>query len=115
MGEMPGAAKMIQEIGVDVVGLVDFVDFVCEEGVTLEFEDMMEMMMQMRGTNLSTVKDIVDLRKFLLTELSVVDEKLNQVMDHVSSPSAAPNRAAFAAGKNITMVEGRRTQTRRSG
>jgi len=87
--EMPGAAKMIQEIGVDVVGLADFVDFVCEEGVTLEFEDMMEMMMQMRGTNLATVKDIVDLRKFLLTELSVVDEKLDQVMDYVSSQQAA--------------------------
>jgi len=65
----PEAARIIQEVGVDVVGLVDFADFIFKDGVELSFPEFMEIVLQLRGCNTATVRDIVDLRKFVLTEI----------------------------------------------
>lgn len=66
----PEAARIIQEVGVDVVGLVDFADFIFKDGIELTFAEFMEVVLQLRGSNTATVRDIVDLRKFVLTQLS---------------------------------------------
>lgn len=63
------AALIIREIGVDVVGLVDFADFIFEEQEELSFGDFMELVLSLRGSNMATVKDIIDLRKFTLTTM----------------------------------------------
>merc|ERR1719183_759108 len=60
---------MIQEIGVDVVGLVDFADFIFKDGVELSFPEFMEIVLQLRGSNMSTVRDVVDLRKFMFNQM----------------------------------------------
>jgi len=81
------AARALQEVGVDVVGLIDFAEFIFEDDEldqptpeqmeqmntqevherekSLSFGDFMEVVLQLRGTNNATVKDIVDLRKFM--------------------------------------------------
>eukprot|EP00928_Gymnodinium_smaydae_P037847 TRINITY_DN26221_c0_g1_i1.p1 TRINITY_DN26221_c0_g1~~TRINITY_DN26221_c0_g1_i1.p1 ORF type:complete len:925 (-),score=204.33 TRINITY_DN26221_c0_g1_i1:136-2760(-) len=69
----PTATITLNEVGVDVVGLVDFADFIFEsdendEGKEISFADFMEIVLQLRGSNRATVKDIVDLRKFLRTQ-----------------------------------------------
>merc|ERR1712039_591233 len=72
------ATKALQEVGVDVVGLVDFVDFIFggenseEEGTTLTFSDFMEVVLQLRGSNTATVKDVVDLRKFIQAQFQAI-------------------------------------------
>lgn len=71
------AAKIIQEIGVDVVGLVDFADYIFKDGSELTFVDFMELVLSLRGTNTATVKDVVDMRKFFITQLNDVK---NQVL-----------------------------------
>jgi hypothetical protein len=63
---MPEGARIIQDIGVDVVGLVDFADHIFSNGTELSFQEVFELVLQLRGTNTSTVRDIVDLRKFLV-------------------------------------------------
>jgi len=73
---MPEAAKIIHEIGVDVVGLVDFADFIFKDGSDLSFVDFMECVLSFRGSNQSTVKDVVDLRKFVLSELANQSTKI---------------------------------------
>jgi len=73
------AARIISEIGVDVVGLVDMADYIFKDGVELTFADFMELILQMRGSNSSTVKDIVDMRRFLLTELTTVTKQVDKV------------------------------------
>jgi hypothetical protein len=78
------AARIIAEIGVDVVGLVDMADYIFKDGVELSFADFMELILQMRGSNSSTVKDIVDMRRFLLTELSGVGNRLDKVTNAVN-------------------------------
>jgi len=79
--DMPGAAKAIQEVGVDVVGLMDFTDFIFKDGRELSFPDFMDMVLQLRGSNNATVKDVVDLRKHLTSELSKFSETIQDQMD----------------------------------
>eukprot|EP00928_Gymnodinium_smaydae_P008616 TRINITY_DN13134_c0_g1_i1.p1 TRINITY_DN13134_c0_g1~~TRINITY_DN13134_c0_g1_i1.p1 ORF type:complete len:665 (+),score=119.21 TRINITY_DN13134_c0_g1_i1:153-1997(+) len=63
---LPEGAKIIQEVGVDAVGLVDFVDHIFVDDVEISFQEFMEIMLQLRGSNAATVKDIVDLRKAMI-------------------------------------------------
>lgn len=70
--EKPEAARALSTIGVDVVGLVDFTEFIFQEDRNLSFPEFMEILLQLRGTNTATVKDIVDLRKFILQETNLV-------------------------------------------
>merc|ERR1712032_1114172 len=72
--QKPAAAKALHDVGVDVVGLVDFMDFLFQDGRELSFADFMEMVLSLRGTNVATVKDIVDLRKCVMSELSRLEE-----------------------------------------
>lgn len=69
----PEAAKVLQEVGVDVVGLVDLADVIFQETDELLFPDFMGLVLQFRGTNNATVRDIVYLRKFISQELVRID------------------------------------------
>eukprot|EP00434_Breviolum_minutum_P015500 symbB.v1.2.013653.t1/scaffold966.1/size148232/6 len=72
----PEAAKALLNIGVDVVGLVDYRDvlFGKEGDMELSFAEFMEAILELRGTNNAKVKDIVDLRKFLSQETGAIYE-----------------------------------------
>mmetsp|Transcript_154857 Transcript_154857/g.288746 ORF Transcript_154857/g.288746 Transcript_154857/m.288746 type:complete len:733 (-) Transcript_154857:167-2365(-) len=74
--QKPEAARALHELGVDVVGLVDFTDFIFKDDVQISFPTFMEMVLQLRGTNTATVKDIVDFRKFILSEMSRLEDKI---------------------------------------
>lgn len=77
------AAEIIQDLGVDVVGLVDFADIIFEDDIELSFGDFMELVLQLRGSNNCTVKDMVDLRKFVVTELSTMQSKTISVLCYI--------------------------------
>mmetsp|Transcript_14749 Transcript_14749/g.44107 ORF Transcript_14749/g.44107 Transcript_14749/m.44107 type:complete len:279 (+) Transcript_14749:1-837(+) len=72
----PEAANALKELGVDVVALVDLTEYVFEKSDELDFPDFMEVVLQLRGSNKATVKDIVDLRKFVRQEI----DKLRQLL-----------------------------------
>merc|ERR550532_2752306 len=71
------AMAILQDVGVDVIGLVDFADTIfddaCEangldvsdDNGKLSFEDFMGLILDLRGSNNATVKDVVDLRKHI--------------------------------------------------
>jgi voltage-gated sodium channel len=99
----PEAAKIIQEIGVDVYGLVDISEFVFQDDHELDFVEFMELVLALRGSNTATVKDIVDLRKFLSTEMRHLEERL------ASSTPTDPKRLANGAAPpcaNVASVLG---------
>lgn len=75
------AAKALQEVGVDVVGLVDFTDVIFAGGRHLTFADFMETVLSLRGSNVATVKDIVDLRKLLIKGFSHMEERLSDTAE----------------------------------
>jgi len=73
----PAAAKIIMDVGVDPVGLVDFADYIfaeAEEG--LSFPRFIEVVLQFRGSNTATVRDVVDLRKVSLARFVELRETM---------------------------------------
>merc|ERR1719181_1211877 len=56
--------------GIDIVALVDFSDFIFKGKEELDLGTFMETVVQFRGSNHATVKDIVDTRLFLQNEIS---------------------------------------------
>mmetsp|Transcript_34779 Transcript_34779/g.64434 ORF Transcript_34779/g.64434 Transcript_34779/m.64434 type:complete len:179 (-) Transcript_34779:59-595(-) len=59
-------------MGVDVVALVDLCDFIFQDEMYLDFRHFMDLVMQLRGSNQATVKDIVDLRRFITMEFNAL-------------------------------------------
>jgi len=103
---LPGAAKAIQEVGVDVLGLMDFTEFIfgdAEEAKELSFPDFMDMILQLRGSNTATVKEVVDLRKFIVSENQKIGNNIIKIINKAFSengggaPSPASGAAAVAA------------------
>ncbi|CAK0797050.1 unnamed protein product [Prorocentrum cordatum] len=67
---IPEAVKCMAELGVDVVSLVDYTDFIFEHDRELSFPDMFNILQQLRSGNNATVRDIVDLRQFVSRAVS---------------------------------------------
>merc|ERR1740123_1043794 len=89
------AVRALQDVGVDVVGLVDFADVIFDEDDELSFPRFMEVVLQLRGSNTATVKDIVDLRKLVGNQtrdiqkvIRRMEENVALVMDHVMQGGA---------------------------
>lgn len=79
--QLPEAAQIISELGVDVVGLVDVAEYIFSaEHQRMSFADFMELVLSLRGSNQCTVKDVVDLRKFFLSQLI---EQRGEILDRV--------------------------------
>jgi hypothetical protein len=81
----PSAARIIQEVGVDVVGLVDYCDFIFRGDEDLSFPKFMEAVLSLRGTNNATVKDMVDLRKFISNHLSDFADRIEEMAGQVDT------------------------------
>ncbi|CAJ1343356.1 unnamed protein product [Effrenium voratum] len=73
--QQPEAARILQDVGVDAVGLFDFVGVIFPTaGATLTFPALMQVVLSLRGNNTATVKDLVDLRKCIMAELGRFNE-----------------------------------------
>jgi hypothetical protein len=110
--EMDQAISAMQELDVDVIGMIDLADFIFEsshdlhfdeetglmldpeEEKTLSFAEFMELVLQLRGTNTTTVRDNVDVRK-LVTFQSL------KFRDHLSDLERR-----FRAGRAATTLSG---------
>jgi len=68
--QIPQALKMFEELGVDVVGLLDVVNRVFDAQPALEFAEFMDLTLQLRGSNKATVKDVINTMHFLRDEFS---------------------------------------------
>jgi len=84
------AAKVIQDVGVDVVGLVDFTDFIFSQADPvdgLSFPDFINVVLKFRGTNTATVRDIVDLRKMMMRAEKNQEDTKNLIQRHIMTPA----------------------------
>merc|ERR1719336_337907 len=74
------ACAVLVELGVDPVSLVDFADFIFDDGdsneVELGFGDFMEVVMSFRGSQGATVKDIMNLMKITRNEMKKLEERV---------------------------------------
>eukprot|EP00927_Polykrikos_kofoidii_P045992 TRINITY_DN40160_c0_g1_i1.p1 TRINITY_DN40160_c0_g1~~TRINITY_DN40160_c0_g1_i1.p1 ORF type:complete len:764 (+),score=76.82 TRINITY_DN40160_c0_g1_i1:45-2336(+) len=58
-------AKVMVEVGVDIANLVGLSEWLFKGGRMLPVAEFYKLIMQLRGSNYATVKDIVDMRKYL--------------------------------------------------
>jgi len=82
------AALILKDVGVDVVGLVDFADMIFEQELSsgeetdseverrLSFAEFMGVILDLRGSNTATVKDIVELRKYVKGRFTQLEKKV---------------------------------------
>jgi hypothetical protein len=82
--ENPLAIRCLTNISVDAIGLVEFTDFIFKASDHLTIPEFMDCLYSLRGTNTSTVRDIVELRKFFMEELSNFEERMR---DAIGLPS----------------------------
>lgn len=101
----PKAAKSLNDIGVDVLDLCEFADFFFQSDKHGEvfdekwsFEKFMQVVMQVRGINPATVRDIVDLRKFIHTE-NTFRNSLLKVLEE-NQITMAKNQTKMASSQN---------------
>jgi len=76
---IPEAARALHQVGVDAAGLVDYIDIIflkSDKSDEIDFADFMEIILELRGGNKATVKDVVDLRKFNTSAFNAVGEKI---------------------------------------
>lgn len=74
--EKPKAARALQDVGVDVVALIDLEDYLFSEEGELPVAEFMETVLQLRGSNRATVRDVVDLRKVMSQEIKNMQERM---------------------------------------
>jgi len=61
--------QQLRELEIDVEDLWELADFIFFEKDEIGIEEFQKHIMQLRGSNIATVKDIVDMRKFFLEEI----------------------------------------------
>mmetsp|Transcript_6184 Transcript_6184/g.17298 ORF Transcript_6184/g.17298 Transcript_6184/m.17298 type:complete len:155 (+) Transcript_6184:2-466(+) len=75
------AMRTISKVGVDVESLIDIADFhLFDKKEQISFSEFLDLVLQLRGTNGTTVRDIVDLRKFVLEELLNMEDRIMNMM-----------------------------------
>jgi hypothetical protein len=84
------ATTILEDVGVDVVGLVDFADTIfepdCSDEVgetqekVLSFADFMGVVLDLRGTNTATLRDITQLRKHINGRFTRLEQKLLEIL-----------------------------------
>lgn len=82
----PDATTLLEQVNVDVMGLVELSDFIfCSAMDSLKFEDFFKLLLKLRGSNTATVKDIVEMRKFIVKEVEGLEFYLGGMLKQVLS------------------------------
>jgi len=112
----PKAAEILFSVEVDVVSLVELEDFIFEESddhgnvvdKTLSTSDFMELVLSLRGSNQATVKDIVQLHKFMEKEMKRLQTKLssNERLTARMLDNDTDTRLARISAYNLAAQEG---------
>jgi len=98
------ACKALHDVGVDVVGLVDFAevlfwDTVLQKEVHLSFQDFMEIVLNLRSSNAATVKDILSLGRVVRSAIHKLGDRTEEVIRRQKQgachPEASPSAGIF--------------------
>jgi hypothetical protein len=80
----PDVIRVAQDNGVDIIALEDTADVIFEDfdkhGIEMDFEAFVNVFLNMRGTNVATVKDV---KEQMRTTKAIVNSSLNSVLGEV--------------------------------
>jgi len=94
----PEGIDALKQVGVDPLGLVDMADsfFQSDEGdeeAAISFGEFMEEVLQLRGQNVSTVKDVVNLRSTLKSQMASNNDEVLEAIERLSRRLATVEKA----------------------
>eukprot|EP00443_Scrippsiella_acuminata_P112222 CAMPEP_0115600726 /NCGR_PEP_ID=MMETSP0272-20121206/15036_1 /TAXON_ID=71861 /ORGANISM="Scrippsiella trochoidea, Strain CCMP3099" /LENGTH=732 /DNA_ID=CAMNT_0003036177 /DNA_START=118 /DNA_END=2316 /DNA_ORIENTATION=+ len=73
----PELCSALSEAGVDCVGLVDVAQYIFDQhDGEVEVGTLLDLVLQLRGTNVATVKDIVDFRRLLSQDFLKLEDRI---------------------------------------
>lgn len=70
------AVQFLSSVGIDAIALVDISEYLFKGVETYEYTDMVGALLELRGSNTCTVKDIIDLRKWLIHQLQEINDSV---------------------------------------
>eukprot|EP00435_Cladocopium_sp_Y103_P063220 s10_g24.t2 len=82
--QKPEAVLALNRLGVEIYAALEYGKLLFEDGQPLTFGEFLEGMLMLRGSNQTTVKDIVTLRKFTADEFSHLHTVLEDLFRHLS-------------------------------
>eukprot|EP00405_Crypthecodinium_cohnii_P012046 CAMPEP_0206427772 /NCGR_PEP_ID=MMETSP0324_2-20121206/5244_1 /ASSEMBLY_ACC=CAM_ASM_000836 /TAXON_ID=2866 /ORGANISM="Crypthecodinium cohnii, Strain Seligo" /LENGTH=512 /DNA_ID=CAMNT_0053893125 /DNA_START=31 /DNA_END=1565 /DNA_ORIENTATION=+ len=88
--EQPSVVLTIQQIGVDVEGLLELIDFFFLDRSRMTLVEVVDMVMQLRSANNATVKDVVDFRKYVSHELGQLKTMMTTAAPQLALVSPRP-------------------------
>merc|ERR1712217_788114 len=71
------SCQTFADVGVDVVSLSDLSTYLFPKDRDLELTEFLELILQFRGENPATVKDIVDMRRFMVQDLKSLKKMMS--------------------------------------
>ncbi|CAJ1362352.1 unnamed protein product [Effrenium voratum] len=83
----PKAVRTLADVGVDLLALVDLMDFIFEQNEDLTFPEFMDIVLDLRGDNAATVKDIVDLRRFVSSQTKKIERVYQEAASRPTNPA----------------------------
>ncbi|CAK0858794.1 unnamed protein product [Prorocentrum cordatum] len=90
----PTAAQALADIGVDPIGVIDFADLIFSNEVgqetDLSFEEFMEVILQLRGSNSSTVRHMVELKHMIAQQLDDLTRQVQEHQEHMAAACSCP-------------------------
>jgi len=103
MFTIPAAVEILNELEVDVIGLLDFTETIFEPDMldlenglahekTLDFGEFMRVILELRGQNPATVRDVVDVRKSINCRIRHMDKRLNAILPAPASVPRDPSQ-----------------------
>jgi len=102
------SALALAEVGVDVESLVDLLDFIFQGELSLSFAKVIEIVLDLRGNKMASVKDIVDLRNYMTQEiasgLACIEASICQMINQ-HGPLSSGNKQWHRASFNGDAVE----------
>jgi len=96
--ETPALMQNLQELGVDIVAFVDFANYIYNDHDELSFSAFLDTVVQFRGSKAATVKDVVDMRKFVSMELSSLEARLDMRAEALFSKGGGMRRRQNCTG-----------------
>jgi len=109
------ATGILHEVGVDVVGLVDFADTIFEQTPGAEhlgekqltLGEFMKVVLDLRGDQSAKVRDVMGLRKYMAACFVQLEQKLIHDVQVVGRSSSLPSQAEKPVPSSVPVTQSR--------
>jgi hypothetical protein len=83
--QWPETSKVLERVNIDVDAILTITQYVFGASEEVQFDELIALVLQLRGTNHSTVKDIVDLRQHM-SHCFLLSQQMSQGLAGITDP-----------------------------